>query len=206
MKQLYFFTNLNKLKVFCSVVFLLIAFDGLSTPTLNPGQILENKNIDTDRDGVLNSVDIDDDNDGIIDTVEDSDIDGDGDPETNPLDTDGDGVPDYLDLDSDNDGLLDNFEAQGTHAYVAPSGIDSDGNGLDDAYEETPGSCGGLIPIDTDSDGVTDYLDVDSDNDGILDNLEAQFRSDFIPPVGIDENNNGVDDAYEPIGDEICDF
>ena len=49
-------------------------------------------------------------------------------------DTDGDGVFDRLDLDSDNDGIADNIEAQTTAGYVAPSGVDADGDGLDDAY------------------------------------------------------------------------
>ena len=50
-------------------------------------------------------------------------------------DTDADGIPDHLDLDSDNDGITDNVEAQTTQDYIAPSGIDSNNNGLDDIYE-----------------------------------------------------------------------
>jgi hypothetical protein len=46
--------------------------------------------------------------------------------------------------------------------------LDSGSNGLDDHYEETPGSCGELTPMDTDTDYVPDYLDIDSDDDGIL--------------------------------------
>lgn len=52
-------------------------------------------------------------------------------------DTDGDGVLDYRDLDSDNDGITDNVEAQSTAGYIGPSGIDADGDGLDDAYVGT---------------------------------------------------------------------
>ncbi|MBT8311790.1 MAG: gliding motility-associated C-terminal domain-containing protein, partial [Flavobacteriaceae bacterium] len=152
---------------------------------------------DTDGDGVPDHVDIDDDNDGIIDVIEDLDADGDGAPTTHPPDTDGDGIPDYLDIDSDNDGSLDNVEAQLTATYIAPCGIDSDGNGLDDHYEETPGSCGGLTPVDTDEDGIPDYRDIDSDNDGILDNVEAQTTADFQEPCGIDSDGNGLDDHYE---------
>ncbi|MCT4706605.1 tandem-95 repeat protein, partial [Enterobacteriaceae bacterium H16N7] len=50
-------------------------------------------------------------------------------------DTDGDGRVNRLDLDSDNDGITDNVEAQTTAGYIAPSGIDANGDGLDDAYD-----------------------------------------------------------------------
>ncbi|WP_297696272.1 gliding motility-associated C-terminal domain-containing protein [uncultured Eudoraea sp.] len=152
---------------------------------------------DTDNDGVKDLIDIDDDNDGIIDAIEDANADGDDNPLTHPTDTDNDGVPNHLDVDSDNDGIIDNVEAQSTHGYIPPSGIDSDGNGLDDNYEETPGDCGGLVPIDSDLDSYPDYLDIDSDNDGILDNVEAQTTADFQPPCGMDSDGNGLDDHYE---------
>jgi len=121
---------------------------------------------DTDGDGVDDDVDIDDDGDGILDTVEGLDI-----------DTDNDGMPDHLDLDSDNDGVFDAIEAQNYGDYRAPSGKDTDGNGLDDAYETTPGSGAGLTPRDSDADGVADYLDLDSDNDGVLDHHESTITS-----------------------------
>ncbi len=152
---------------------------------------------DTDGDTVPDHIDVDDDGDGIIDVVEDENLDGDDNPATNPTDTDGDGVPNYHDKDSDNDGILDIVEAQTTANYIEPCGIDSDGNGLDDHYEETPGSCGGLTPIDTDGDTIPDYLDIDSDNDGILDNVEAQTSGDFQAPCGMDADGNGLDDHYE---------
>ncbi|MEM9001608.1 MAG: gliding motility-associated C-terminal domain-containing protein, partial [Bacteroidota bacterium] len=132
---------------------------------------------DTDADGVFDVNDIDDDGDGIIDAVEDKNEDGDGDPGTNPTDTDGDNIPDYLDLDSDNDGIADNKEGQSVLNFVAPSGLDVDRNGLDDAYEPMPGSGGGLNPFDTDGDTIADYVDIDSDNDGILDQTESSTLS-----------------------------
>ncbi|MDG1570689.1 hypothetical protein OZ410_00040, partial [Robiginitalea sp. M366] len=154
--------------------------------------------------GVLRTLpvpnDIDDDDDGIIDSREDANTDGDNNPATNPTDTDGDGVPDYLDIDSDNDGITDNLEAQASGSYIPPSGVDSDGNGLDDAYEPSPGACGGLVPVDTDGDGIPDYRDIDSDNDGITDNVEAQSSGSYQEPCGIDNNGNGLDDHYDPNG------
>jgi len=143
--------------------------------------------------------DIDSDNDGIIDSFEDLNLDGDNDPATNPTDSDGDGFPDYLDIDADNDGIPDNLEAQTTADYIAPSGIDANNNGLDDAYE-TNGDLG-LFPIDTDGDSLPDYLDEDSDNDNVPDNIEAHdYNQDGIPDVvfiGSDKDDDGLDDGYE---------
>ena len=149
---------------------------------------------------LVNSVgiDIDQDNDGIVDAFEDLNPDGDNDPTTNPTDTDGDGFPDYLDIDSDNDGIPDNVEAQTTAGYIPPSGLDTNNNGLDDAYEN--GGVG-LIPEDTDGDGLPDYVDTDSDNDGVPDAIEAHdWNQDGIADVvfiGSDKDNDGLDDGYE---------
>lgn len=83
-----------------------------------------------------------------------------------PFDSDGDGIPNQLDADSDNDGIPDNLEAQGQN-FIAYDITDINNDGLSDAY----GS--GLTPIDTDGDGIPDYLDLDSDNDGIYDLTES---------------------------------
>ena len=80
MKQLYLFFNPAGLKIYFSVLLLLIAFDSQAAHTVSQLHNLENNNTDTDGDGVLNSDDIDDDNDGIIDSVEDWNTDGDNDP------------------------------------------------------------------------------------------------------------------------------
>ncbi|MDY7395984.1 gliding motility-associated C-terminal domain-containing protein, partial [Aureibaculum sp. 2210JD6-5] len=147
--------------------------------------------VDTDGDGVADLYDIDDDNDGILDTAE-----GTG-------SSDGDIYPDSLDIDADNDGIPDNIEAQTTAGYIAPSGVDSDGNGLDDAYETTPGSGEGLTPVNTDGIDNPDYLDTDSDNDNVVDSIEGNDANhDGIPDVtyiGIDTDEDGLDDAFEGI-------
>ncbi|SEM24582.1 gliding motility-associated C-terminal domain-containing protein [Maribacter orientalis] len=156
--------------------------------------------IDTDGDGVWDSVDIDDDGDGILDSKEDRNLDGDHNHTTNPTDTDCDGVPDYLDLDSDNDGILDNLEGQNFHTYKPKSGIDSDGNGLDDIYESSPGSGEGVAVNDRDGDGKPNHLDIDTDNDGIPDNVEAQTTAGYVPPNQDSSatyiTNHGVNSAY----------
>ena len=141
--------------------------------------------------------DLDDDNDGILDTIEDENLDGDSNPDTNPSDKDGDGIANYLDIDSDGDGILDNVEGHYDASYIAPSGIDANNNGLDDAYEGTFRF--GIIPVNTDfSNGgrgrIPDYLDIDSDIDGIFDNIEAQGLAGFVAPSGVDANANGLDD------------
>lgn len=82
-----------------------------------------------------------------------------------PKDSDADGMEDSLDYDSDNDGIPDLIENQGLLTIL--SNIDADYNGLDDVYNIT------TAPIDTDYDGVVDYLDLDSDNDGIYDLIET---------------------------------
>ena len=145
------------------------------------------------------AVNLDSDNDGILDSFEDLNLDGDNNPATNPTDTDGDGIPDYLDIDSDDDGIPDNVEAQTTLGYIPPSGIDLNNNGLDDAYEQNGNL--GLIPVDTDGDGLPDYVDEDSDNDGVPDRIEGHDHNhDGIPDVvfiGVDSDGDGLDDGYE---------
>ena len=158
--------------------------------------------------------DLDTDNDGIVDSFEDLNLDGDGNPATNPTDSDGDGYADYLDIDSDDDGIPDNVEAQTTANYFAPSGQDNNGNGLDDIYEVNGNL--GLFPIDTDGDSLPDYLDEDSDDDNVPDNIEGNdFNHDGIADftfIGSDKDDDGLDDGYEgytiidiDVNDEIDD-
>ena len=54
------------------------------------------------------------------------------------------------------------------------------------------------VPKDTDKDGVADQLDADSDNDGIPDNVETIGQGFVVLPFS-DANNNGLNDANEPI-------
>ncbi len=172
---------------------------------------------DNDNDGVPDATDFDDDNDGILDTVESggfdpsADADSDGIPNYKDadfstgvggdtintfgvwtsIDSDNDGVPNHFDLDSDNDGIPDNVEGQLTNGYEIPDGI-VDGDGVDTAYT------GGKTPVDTDSDGTPDYLELDSDNDGVLDNTEAGLV--LSGEVGV----NGLDNNYDN-GDNYVD-
>ena len=99
-----------------------------------------------------------------------------------PKDSDDDGVFDDYDLDSDNDGIPDNIEANGLNV-ISPSGQFSE-FGVDLAFNNG----NGITPLDTDGDGVLDFIDLDSDNDGIYDLLEACHN-------GLDANNNGILDG-----------
>ncbi|MFS4417683.1 gliding motility-associated C-terminal domain-containing protein [Maribacter sp. 2307ULW6-5] len=174
----------------------------VGTDTFNYTLCDDNGNCSTTSVTVIVSpsgADLDSDDDGIVDTFEDLNLDGDNDPLTDPTDTDGDGIPDFLDIDSDNDGIPDNVEAQDTTNYIAPSGEDANGNGVDDAYEENGNV--GLVPEDTDLDGLPDFVDEDSDNDNVPDRIEAHdFNGDGIADVtavGTDQDNDGLDDAFE---------
>ena len=141
--------------------------------------------IDSDGDGVEDSVDLDDDNDGILDTSEGDDT----------VDTDGDGTPDYLDTDSDGDGCTDAKEAGYTDANndgaVDGTGVNADGT--------VAGSDGYVYPRDTDNNGIFDHLDPnyavvcqdDADGDGIEDSVD------------LDDDNDGIFDTAE--GDDTID-
>ena len=110
-------------------------------------------------------------------------------------DTDGDGIKDYLDLDSDNDGIPDNIEAQTTAGYIAPSTLpitDIDSDGLADQYDnDITGVSGsdGIIPVDTDGDGIPDYVDSDSDNDGYTDCEEGNINGITCPVTAVYATN-----------------
>ncbi|MUU78520.1 LamG-like jellyroll fold domain-containing protein [Winogradskyella endarachnes] len=107
-------------------------------------------------------------------------------------DLDGDGVADVLDLDNDNDGIPnvvelglidDNFDATVFGDSTNPW-VDINGNGMHDAYEN-------VTPLDTDGDGVPDFIDLDSDNDGIFDSLENDGFGD------IDITGDGLGDGSD---------
>ena len=188
--------------------------------------------IDTDGDGIINSLDLDSDGDGISDILEAGGVDADGDGQVDyptpgdPMsmtDADGDGVddsvddvdsgsggdevtsgtpwslpntdgmgkPDYLDIDADDDGIVDNTEAQSTSGYIAPSGTDTEGDGIDDAYDADCQPCGvvtgvNIVPVNTGNDPKADYMDSDSDGDGLPDSLE-----------GHDTNGDGIVDGND---------
>ena len=117
------------------------------------------------------------------------------------IDTDNDGIVDAFDADSDNDGITDIIEAQGTSVVL--TGVDTNLDGLDDVFTSP------ITPIDSDNDGVLDYLDLDSDNDGVYDLFEAghtQLDSDLNGTIDNSSTSvgiNGLVDALETIADNF---
>ncbi|WP_194768361.1 LamG-like jellyroll fold domain-containing protein [Tamlana sp. I1] len=120
-------------------------------------------------------------------------------------DMDGDNVGDIYDLDSDNDGIPDAIEANSTTAalsadkgYIATAlkkSNDKNKNGMLDSLESPT-----LTPIDTDGDGIPNYLDLDSDNDGLFDVDESGATNSnsptFINGDG-DISGDGTGDGIE---------
>ena len=184
-----------------------------------------------DANGLPNPYDLDSDGDGILDVREagiaDANNDGVADgtlgadgwsdtvdalptltlPDTDAFAT---GKPNYLDLDSDDDGIVDNIEGQSTSGYVAPAGVDSDGDGIDDSYDNNDaafagGIANGITPNNQENDANPDYLDGDSDNDGSLDDSEGWdtngdgfINGGEIAFVGTtDTDGDGLFDEYD---------
>jgi heat shock protein beta len=149
--------------------------DGVPTQQEVPGLPVAPQYLDTDADGVANYLDSDDDGDGVPSAAEDLNRNGDLDDD----DSDFDGIADYLDYndtdgggDRDNDGLTDRQEMSlGSN----PAGTDTDGDGIADelelGFDES-------APVDTDKDGIFDFLDQDDDDDGIPTLLEGEQDRD----------------------------
>lgn len=110
-----------------------------------------------------------------------------------PRDSDADSIPDFLDQDSDNDGISDLIESQ-PNTLVANSTADVNKDGLYDVFGT------GTIPQDTDSDTISDYIDLDSDNDGIKDIIETEADQDIDGIRNyrdIDRENDNCNDVIE---------
>ena len=175
---------------------------------------------DTDGDSIPDVYDLDADGDGIYDIVEadGDDDDGDGqvdgfsdgngngyDSSVDPADggtpwatpdTDDDGDFDFQDTDSDDDRVPDATEGHDVNADgapdVPPSGMDADGNGVDDAYDTN----GTPAPLpNRDGDGLPDYRDVDDDGDTIVThngtNRDEDVNGDG-DPTNDDSDGDGI--------------
>ena len=147
---------------------------------------------DIDYDGIADADDRDADGDGILNEYEGG----------LTIDTDTDSLPDYLDIDADGDGIVDNYEAQSTKDYVPPVIYDANSDGVNDAYEKVQSGYE-IQPIDTDGDGIPDYMDPDSDNDGVPDSIEghdsnSDGKADQLAK-GKDSDGDGLDDGYDTV-------
>ncbi|GAL60706.1 internalin putative [Algibacter lectus] len=148
-------------------------------------------------------------------------------------DNDGDGVPDYLDLDSDNDGIFDaveydnkgdididgdgNGDGQDRQIYdtngdaIANDTFDGDGilyiaDGNDtDTDSADHGTSTYDTPLDSDSDGTPDYLDIDS-NDASNNTTDGSDIDNLEIYAYLDADNDGIiDGATDTDGDGILD-
>ena len=208
-----FFSTLSQLEIVFGVT-------GFNVGVTRRGAVVSSDatiDLDMDNDGVANRFDLDSDNDGISDLIEsgqdaavvdltndgvhDGGINGSGVPSAAnggagviPVNSDVDSIANILDLDSDNDGIPDNVEAQATLTYVAPLGP-IDANGVN--------ASGLFLPVNTDGDGLADYIDTDSDNDGTPDSTESGLTP------GADTNGDGIGDginaSYADVNGDIND-
>lgn len=144
--------------------------------------------IDSDQDGVSDSVEIaidsnelnpDTDGDQIPDGIEISQL------EESLSDIDGDGIPSWWDLESDGDNISDAFESRIRFPQNSDNDnganfvdTDSDGNGVPDQVEAGSNP---LSPVDTDNDGVPDIYDIDNDNDGLQDIIDDDILTARLP-------------------------
>jgi gliding motility-associated-like protein len=159
---------------------------------------------DFDGDGVVDEIDPDADGDGILNI--DEVLAG---LDWTKTDSDGDGHPNWLDIDSDNDGIVDNIEAQTSARYIPPTGIDSDHDGVDNAYDTSMGN-ENIKPLDTDGDGIPDFLDSDSDNDLVPDYTEGHDKNSDGKPdeilLGLDSDFDGLDDGFDTVPNNCNNF
>ena len=121
------------------------------------------------------------------------------------FDTDGDGLSDSCDFDSDNDGVSDVIESGDANTLAADTNLDGTVSvaeaaaaGLVDANGDGVWDTLGNPPVDSDGDGINDYLDLDSENDGIPDAIEAQPTIGYqTPSIGADAGGDGVVDTFD---------
>ncbi|MBT62876.1 MAG: hypothetical protein CML13_06655 [Puniceicoccaceae bacterium] len=115
-------------------------------------------------------------------------------------------VLDLLEIDTDGDLLHDYWEINsfGSLTYTDNPDGDEDGDGLLNKTEQLQGLLSSGNSIDTDGDGLSDYLEAggdasevllsDSDGDGLSDSLEAELGTNSRSS---DSDGDGLDDAFE---------
>ncbi len=176
-----------------------------------------------DGDSKANPYDLDSDGDGIADVRESGFTDGDWNGQVDGAinakgrnillaalgslilpDADATGRPNSYDIDSDDDGIPDNVEATSTLSYQLPSGNDSDGDGIDNTYDNYSGFGGdGMHIVDTDGDTTPDFEDTDTDGDGSIDRIEGNdlnlngLPDDLVTLTGVDTDGDGLDDRFD---------
>jgi gliding motility-associated-like protein len=146
-----------------------------------------NQIVDTDGDGVLDSIDTDDDGDGVLDVNDAFPIN-----KNEWTDTDRDGIGNNADTDDDNDGILDGCDVDVNGDGIPDNGTDLDADGINDGCD-----------TDKDGDGVNNTSDncpnspntnqADRDRDGqgdICDTVELNVAQAITP------NGDGINDTW----------
>ena len=155
--------------------------------TLLIDTVANNQIVDTDGDGVLDSIDTDDDGDGVSDVNDAFPIN-----KNEWTDTDRDGIGNNADTDDDNDGILDGCDVDINGDGIPDNGTDLDADGINDGCD-----------TDKDGDGVNNTSDncpnspnsnqADRDRDGqgdICDLIELNIAQAITP------NGDGVNDTW----------
>ncbi|AJQ97228.1 thrombospondin type 3 repeat-containing protein [Gynuella sunshinyii] len=154
--------------------------DGIADSVDNCPAVSNTDQTDTDGDLQGDACDPDDDGDGVLDAADAFPLDA-----SESIDTDGDGIGNNADIDDDNDDVLD----------------------ADDAFPLDAAES-----VDTDSDGIGNNADTDDDGDGYSDSIEisessdpldststpGDFDGDLIPDSSdTDDDNDGVIDTED---------
>ena len=198
--------------------------EGITVDTDNDG-IPNNLDIDSDNDGILDNIEAQP--EGTYYAPLWSDADGDGwddayDPDNggtyNVLaDTDNDGTPDFLDLDTDDDDnpdYIEGFDVVGSLEGkpdsipdIAASLTDTDGDGLDDSFDNINGwsnfenPVGGNAPLpDYDGDKIRDWRDNNDGKPTTGDNGQLQPEPEGCAPKipdGFSPDGNNINDNFE---------
>jgi hypothetical protein len=84
-----------------------------------------------------------------------------------------------------------------TITRASDSGVDTDGDGIDDIDEQGPDN--NIFNYDTDGDGIPNFLDIDDDNDNVLTNVEIEIDIDF--GIELDTDGDGIPDYLDPDDD-----
>ncbi len=176
--------------------------------------VVSTAEVDTDGDGLINSLDIDSDNDSVPDVIEAGLSDSNDDAlvddgtalieDANDLpDTDSDGRADFLQLLSNGTDRDISQYAVFTATMIAALDQDDDGqldsatdvdlDGLMDVVDNAIGAFGSAK--DFDGDGIPNHLDPDDDNDNISDIEENAELAQFF--TGEDADGDGIDDGFD---------
>jgi hypothetical protein len=150
------------------------------------------KILDADSDGLDNNSDLDDDNDGITDLQENSAF-------LPYNDTDNDGIPNYTDT---------------TPGGSNPAFVDSNGDGINDAYDKDRDGIINSEDLDSDNDGINDLTEsgnaaantADTNSDGTISAAESAPGADGIPLAAQTTEGTNPPTPRDTDGDGLPDF